>query len=132
MSIEVRDVIAKQDHRFKDTGALDVKVARDCLIMLVSSENDVYYLTLSTHNKNVMDFYQRFPDSNYLLSKKKCEGLKDTSLVNLQSIYKGDVNGRLVVIIPSSEYSKLIKKFVSWQESNPDDLYGEVKQLLEV
>ena len=132
MSIEVRDVIAKQDHRFKDTGALDVKVARDCLVMLVRSEREVYYLTLSTHNKNVMDFYQRFPDSNYLLSKKKCEGLKETSLVNLKNIYKGDVNGRLVVIIPSSEYSKLIKRFVRWQESNPDDLYGEVKQLLEV
>lgn len=131
MSIEVRDVIAKKDHRFKDTGELDVKVARDCLVMLISSGEDVYYLTLATHNKNVMEVYQKYPDCNYLLAKKKCEGLKETSLVNLRSIYKGDVSGKLVVIVPSDEYGKLIKKFKRWQEANPDELYGEVKPMLE-
>lgn len=131
MSIEVRDVIAQKDHRFKDTGELDVKVARDCLVMLVSSGEDVYYLTLATHNKNVMEVYQKDPNCNYLLAKKKCEGLKETSLVNLRSIYKGDVSGKLVVIVPSDEYGKLIEKFKKWQEANPDELYGEVKPMLE-
>lgn len=79
MSVEVRDVIAKRDFRFKDNGQLDVKVARDCLVMLLSSGDDVYFLTLATHNKNVMETYQRYPDSNFLLTKKKCEGLKETS-----------------------------------------------------
>ena len=131
MSIEARDIIAKSDHRFKDTGELDVKVARDCLVMLVSGDEGVYYLTLATHNKNVMEVYQKYPECNYLLSKKRCEGLKDTSLVNLQSIYKGDITGKLVVIVPSDEYRKLIKKFKRWQEVNPDELYDDVKPMLE-
>lgn len=63
-------MIAKKDHRFKDTGELDVKVAGDCLVMLVSSGEDVYYLTLAAHNKNVMEVYQKYPDCNYLLAKK--------------------------------------------------------------
>lgn len=57
--------------------------------------------------------------------------MKETSLVNLRSIYKGDVSGKLVVIVPSDEYGKLIKKFKRWQEANPDDLYEEVKPMLE-
>ena len=131
MSVEVRDVIAKRDFRFKDNGQLDVKVVRDCLVMLLSSGDDVYFLTLATHNKNVMETYQRYPDSNFLLTKKKCEGLKETSLVNLRNIYKGDSEGKLVVIVPSDQYSKLIKKFREWQEIHPDDLYEEVKPLLQ-
>ena len=131
MRMEVRDVIAKSNHRFKDTGELDVKVVRNCLVMLVSTGADVYYLTLATHNKNVMEAYQKHPDSNYLLAKKKCEGLKETSLVNLSSIYKGNISGKLVVVIPSDEYRKMIKKFKRWQESNPDELYDEIKSMLD-
>ena len=131
MNVDVRDVIAKRDHRFKDTGDLDIKIARDCMVMLVSNDNQVYYLTLTTHNDNVMENYQKYPDSNYLLAKKNCDGLRKTSLVNLKSIYKGDINGKLVVIVPSDEYKKIIKKFIRWQEENPDDLYAEVKPVLE-
>ena len=131
MNIEVRDVIAKKDHCFKNTGEIDLKVARDCLVVLVSNEEDVYYLTLATNNKNVMEVYQKYPRSHYLLAKKKCEGLKETSLINLKSIYKGDISGKLVVIIPTDEFRKIIKKFKLWQECNPDELYNEMKYMLD-
>ena len=131
MNIQVRDIYAKKDHRFDDTGIIDTKAARNCLVALISSDNHIYYLTLATHNKNVMDVYQKYPDKNYMLTKKKVEGLAETSLVNLESIYKDDINGRLVVVVPSGEYDKLVKKFKIWQEQHPHPLYSEVKPLLE-
>lgn len=131
MSVEARDIIAKKtEHIFKDDNTKDIKVSRDCLIMIANSEGQSYYLTLSSHNNNAMEFYQRFPDQNYLLTKKKCEGLTYTSCVNLENIYKGEPLGRLVVILPDDEYRKLITKFIKWQEINPDELFVQVKDLI--
>ena len=131
MSTEARDVIKTSDFRFKDTGELDLKPARLCLVMLVGRDDDVYYLTLATHNGNVMEKYQKYPECNYLLTKEKCEGLPKTSLVNLQSIYRGDIGSNYIVMVPSEEYEKMMQKFKRWQETNPDDLYEEVRPMLE-
>ena len=131
MSIAVRDVIVKKtEHIFKDDNTRDIKQSRDCLIMIVNVNSQSYYLILSSHQNNAFEWYQRFPEQNYLLSKKKCEGLEYTSCVNLEDIYEGEPLGKLVVVVPDSEYRKLIAKFKRWQEDNPDELYSSIKEYL--
>lgn len=130
MSIQPREIYA-ESHFIFDNGDIDQKDNRNCMVALVSEEGYYYYLTLATHDNDVMNNYQRYPEENYLLSKKKVFGLNRTSLVNLRSIYKGPLKGKLVVIVPDDEYKKLMKKFVSFQESHPNPLYLEMKPLLE-
>jgi len=127
MSVEERAIINKKGHTFKDTGAIDLKTSRDCLVFLANCNGASYYLTLATHNNDVLNVYNRYKDKNYLLSKKNCPELLHTSLVNLESIYKGEPNGRWIVTVPLYEFEKIIKKFKAWQESNPDEYYNEIK-----
>ena len=131
MSVLARDLIEKQtEHIFKDTNTKDIKQSRDCLIMIANANEQSYYLILSSHSNNAFEYYQRFPEWNYLLAKKRCEGLKYTSCVNLRDIYEGEPLGRPILTVPEDEFRKLIKAFKKWQTSNPDKLYSTIKDLV--
>ncbi len=131
MSLSIRDVIKKEtEHIFKDNNTRDIKQSRDCLIMIANANGQSYYLILSSHNNNAFEYYQRFPEDNYLLAKKKCEGLKYTSCVNLKDIYEGEPLGRTVLVVPEQEFKKMIDKFKKCQENNPDKLYEIIKEYL--
>ena len=131
MSIAVRDIIKKETvHIFKDTNTRDIKQSRDCLIMIANANGQSYYLILSSHNNNAFEHYQRTPDEYYLLSKKKCMGLKYTSCVNLRDIYEGEPLGRMILAVPEDEFKKLLAKFHRWQSDNPDPLYEKIRDYI--
>lgn len=131
MSLSIRDVIKKEtEHVFKDNNACDIKQSRDCLIMIANANGQSYYLILSSHNNNAFEYYQRFPEDNYLLAKKKCAGLKYTSCVNLRDIYDGEPLGRTVLVVPEPEFKKMIDKFKRCQANNPDEFYVKIKDYL--
>ena len=130
MNLEQRDIFKKENLEFWDTGEIDVKGKRPCLVLLVSSESDKYYLSCATHNKRVLEFYQRYPEWNYMLTRKKIPELEDTCLVNLKNIYKENINKKPLVIIPSDIFGKMIRQFKEYQSEHPHPLYDEIKDLL--
>lgn len=131
MSVLARDLIEKQtEHIFKDTNTKDIKQSRVCLVVIANINRQSYYLILSSHSNNAFEYYQRFPDWNYLLAKKRCDGLKYTSCVNLRDIYEGEPLGRPILTVPENEFRKLIIAFKRWQNSNPDKLYNTIKDLV--
>lgn len=130
MSVGIGDVIKKRNHTFEDNGKSDYKPERPCLVFLANVNDTPYYLTMATHNHKVQEWYQAYPDENYLLTKKKCEGLEQTSLVNLVTINKGEPTGRLMVIVPSYEMEKLKRKFKTYQSEHPHKLYSEIEEYL--
>ena len=128
MNIEARDIISKHtEHYFKDNGAKDLKMGRDCLMMLADVNGQSYYLTLSSHDNNAFEYYQRFPDENYLLTKKNCHGLTYTSCVNVRDIYAEMPLGRMILTVPEDEFLNILDKLKKWQDKNPDPLYGVIK-----
>lgn len=131
MSISARDIIAKKtEHVFTDNNTKDIKFSRDCLVMIADVNGQSYYLTLSTHNNNAFEYYQKNSRQCYLLTKKKCEGLAYTSCVNLDEIYEEEPLGKLVVIVPMDEYALLIEKFKKWQSKKPHRYYEKIKNYI--
>lgn len=128
------DVIEKRGIIFKDNKFPDPKEKRPAMIMLAVSENHeyMYYLTLTSQTY----IYFEKPDSQdmyFLLKKTPYNMLKQSSLVNLQNIYRESVlNYRPVAFIQEYEYRKLIRKFQTWQEKTDqqDEYYQEIKELL--
>ena len=130
MSFARGEVIENFTHVWKDTGAHEAKQARDCLIAIADKEGMTYYLTISTHNDNAWGFYQKFPEWNYLLTKKKCEGIKKTSVVNLKLINKAEPMGKYLFSLSDQVLKDMIRKFKKWQVENPDQFYDEIKDLI--
>lgn len=126
MSLSKGEVIANQLHVWKDTGEREVKFARCCLVAVAGNDNEVYYLTISTHNDSAWEYYQKFPEWNFILSKKNCEGIRKTSVVNLKHINKAKPVGKYVLSVPDCTLNKIIKKLKEWQAQNPDPIYEEI------
>lgn len=130
MSFARGEVIANFTHVWKDTGSHEAKRARDCLIAIADKDEATYYLTISTHNNAAWEYYQKFPEWNYLLTKKKCESLQKTSVVNLRLIYKAEPMGKYLFSVSDQVFEDLIKRFKEWQNINPDPLYEEIKDII--
>lgn len=130
MSFTKGEVVANYTHVWKDTGKHEAKGVRDCLIVIAEKDGATYYLTISTHNDTAWEFYQKYPEWNFLLTKKKCEGLEKTSVVNLKLINKVEPMGKYLFAVPERVLKDLIKQFKEWQEENPDPLYAEIKDII--
>lgn len=132
MKVSTRDVISQRGFTFKDTGKKDPKDYRDCLV-LAENESRCFYVTLTTNNKKVWALYKKNKKMFHILNKDNCEGLRETSLVNLQNIYVGVPSGRLVAIVSANEHLRILEKLRWWQEKespNPDEYYEELKQAI--
>lgn len=130
MSFARGEVIANYTHVWKDTGSHEAKGTRDCLIAIADKDEATYYLTISTHNDTAWEFYQKYPEWNYLLTKKKCESLKKTSVVNLKLINKAEPMGKYLFAVSDQVLKDLIRRFKEWQNENPDPLYEEIKDII--
>lgn len=130
MSFTRGEVIANYTHVWRDTGSHEAKCARDCLIAIADKDEEIYYLTMSTHNDTAWEFYQKYPEWNYLLTKKKCESLKKTSVVNLKLINKAKPMGKYLFAVSDQVFTDLIRRFKEWQNENPDPLYEEIKDIV--
>ena len=131
MSLSERDIILKTtEHRFIDTGEIDRKTGRYCLIIYSKDERESFYLTLSTHHNTAFEYYQRFPNENYLLSKKKCPGLPQTSCVNLKNIYEERPLGYFTTNVPDDEYKKIVRKFKEYHSKECSDVYNKIAELM--
>jgi hypothetical protein len=130
MNLEQRDIFKKENLIFDDTGEIDVKGKRSCLVLLVSNGSAQYYLSCATHNKKVFEFYQKHPDWNYMLTKKKIPELQNTCLVNLKSIYKEILDEDPIIVIPSDIFKRVIRQFKEYQSEHPHPLYDEIKDLI--
>lgn len=130
LELEQRDIFIKEDLLFKDTMERDVKRKRPCLVIYVDSELKKYFLSCATHNDNVFETCQKYPDSTYLLKKKENANLKKTCLVELHTIYKESGDERCEVIVDSVIFEQLMAKFKKYQSKHPDSLYDEIKDLI--
>lgn len=130
MSFAKGDVIVNYTHVWKDTNEHEAKQARDCLIAIAENDGRTYYLTLSTHNHTAWEFYQKYPEWNYLLTKKKCEWISENSVVNLKLINNATPMGKFIFSVSDKVMKDMIRKFKDWQEANPDPLYEEIKNML--
>ncbi len=130
MNLEQRDLFIKENLVFDETGEVDVKGKRPCLVLLVTDRSDKYYLSCATHNNRVLEYYQRYPEWNYMLTKKTIPQLDNTCLVNLKSIYKENLNNDPIIIIPTDIFCKMIRQFKKYPSEYPHPLYDEIKDLL--
>ncbi len=134
MNYDKGNVIEKRGIIFKDDFTPDPKWKHPAMITIAVTEDNqyMYFLTLTSQTDKYFD-RPEWKDKYFLLKKTEYNMLKKSSLVNLQSIYKEPVaNDHPVAFVQPNEYKKLIKKFVSWQESTdePDEYYEEIKPLL--
>lgn len=64
------------------------------------------------------------------MTKKKCESLKKTSVVNLKLINKAEPMGKYLFAVSDQVLKDLIRRFKEWQNENPDPLYEEIKDII--
>lgn len=132
MRYDKGNIIEKRGIIFKDDYTPDPKGKRPAMITIAVSEDNqfMYFLTLTSQTDK---YFERpeYREMYYLLRKTPYNMLRKSSLVNLQNIYKEDVeNDRPVAFVQPDEYRKLIRKFKNYQERNPDEYYDEIKEWL--
>ncbi len=131
MNFSERDIVLKTtEHKFIDNGQIDKKTGRYCLMICPQNVGESFYLILSTHSNTAFEYYQRFPKQNYLLSKKNCPGLPQTSCVNLRDIYEEKPLGYYTTSVPDDEYKKIVRKFKEYQASGNNKTFEKVKDYL--
>lgn len=132
MRYDKGNVIDKRGIIFKDTNTPDPKGSHPAMIAIAVSDDNqyMYFLTLTSQVNKYHD-HPEYREKYMLIKKTAYNMLKNTSLVNLQNIYKDVVTDELpVAFIQPKEYQQLIKKFKQYQSVHPDEYYDEIKDSL--
>lgn len=123
-------IVYKEGIIFKRTQEKDPKTSRPILIPIASNSttNNTYFLLLTSETK----WYLVHDEAYYLIGEKAFSHikLKKPSLINLQDIYKENVDEEIEGGLPPRIYREVIEKFKQYQEEHPDELYEELKPLL--
>ncbi len=135
MNYDEGNVIEKRGLVFKDTYTPDPRGKHPAMLVLACDERakNMYFLTLTSQTDKYFESPEN-KDRYFIIKKDDINMLKKSSLVNLQNIYKEPVSNEYpIAFIQPYEYTKIIRKFMEWQEktNKQDEYYEEVKRLLE-
>lgn len=116
---------------FKDTGKMDKKERRPCMVCILTTNKYAYYLSMWTNNNTAIDTYTLYPDWNVLIYSIEEPGLSKNSLVNLKYIYRSaPMPGNYHTKFKRQTISRIKKELKRWQKDHPDEYYDEIKDLL--
>ncbi len=123
MYLQPQDIILVHNITFKDNQKVDFHQKGRPVLLINTSLDYLYFLTLSTH-KPKSSSYQFYPIS------KQESLLKKDSYINLQNIYKTPTIGYIAIAtIPDDIFYDILKCFQYYQEHKKTDiLYPEIQE----
>ncbi len=125
-------IILKRGIVFKDNQLRDSKVCHPAMVAIATDSitGETYYLTMTSQ----VHKYALYEERYFLLDEETLNfasiSLDRPSMVNLQNIYKEYVNDKKVGGLPPRLYKAVMRKFMAYQEKNPDPLYEELKMYI--
>lgn len=120
-------IIFARRTKFADNGQYDNRAGHPGMIPIASDDlsDETYYLMLTSNvgRKNL------YPEQFYDLSEVWEEiPLKKPSLINLQNIYKGHIEGGKLGGLQPQLYKDVIRELKKYQEVHPCANYKQIKE----
>lgn len=115
--------------QFGDNGRYDNRIGHPGMLPIASDDttNETYYLMLTSR----VDKINIYPEQYFDLSNEwRNIPLQKPSLINLQYIYKGHINGNKLGGLYPKLYKNVIQKLKEYQSKCPCELYEEIKNYI--
>ncbi len=112
---------------FADNGRFDNRSGHPSVLPIASNDytDETYYLMLTSNVSRILVH----PDQYYdLTAIYKEVHLRVPSLINLQTIYKGHVDGQVLGGIMPKKHKEVLAALKAYQEEHPCELYEEIKE----